>query len=139
MQLLFEAALLAGARTTGGGGRGATRHTQPRALAGACSPVAPAAVLACLAAAAAACFPSGGGNAKQNASHAHKLHGLLSVGTSGYERSCFLASIHAGGFMIESPKDFAQRIYAMMAPAGASGASGGDASQAAETVEPEVL
>ncbi|PSC74731.1 heat shock 90C [Micractinium conductrix] len=51
----------------------------------------------------------------------------------------FEAALLAGGFMIESPKDFAQRIYAMMAPAGASGASGGDASQAAETVEPEVL
>lgn len=51
----------------------------------------------------------------------------------------------AGGFLIESPKDFAARIYSMMggAAGGASSGSGGSASSsggaAAAAVDPEVL
>ncbi|KAL4421773.1 hypothetical protein ABPG77_009756 [Micractinium sp. CCAP 211/92] len=59
----------------------------------------------------------------------------------------FEAALLAGGFMIESPKDFAQRIYSLMASgsgsspgASSSSGSGGDGSGSkAETIEPEVL
>ena len=45
-----------------------------------------------------------------------------------------------GGFMIESPKDFAARIYASMLQQGSSpGGSGSSNGGAAEAVDPEVL
>lgn len=48
----------------------------------------------------------------------------------------------AGGFMIESPRDFAARIYSLMegsSGASASSGSGSGSSGAAPTVDPEVL
>ncbi|KAI7836999.1 hypothetical protein COHA_009181 [Chlorella ohadii] len=58
----------------------------------------------------------------------------------------FEAALLAGGFMIESPRDFAARIYSMMEGASSAGSSSGSGSSsssassgAAPTVDPEVL